>query len=100
MDRKAAKNAGLRFYAGSACSRGHNGIRYVSTGNCYHCILENKAERLSERTFRGPAKDLDFLTEIWTAMQAARQQARPQDPRLPRAWPTPAPAPDPSDPDD
>lgn len=34
-----ARNLGiLHYYTGKACTKGHVGLRYASSGNCVHCI--------------------------------------------------------------
>lgn len=36
--RQIAKNCGFTKYLGKKCPEKHNGLRYVSTGNCVECI--------------------------------------------------------------
>ena len=41
--RSAAKAAGMvRYVSGKPCPAGHNGERYVSTGQCALCLLQHK----------------------------------------------------------
>ena len=35
--RQAAKQAGARHYQGPPCAKGHDGVRYTSTGACVAC---------------------------------------------------------------
>lgn len=41
--RKAAQQAGKRFFLGVPCHRGHAGQRYTSGGQCRHCARERAA---------------------------------------------------------
>lgn len=38
MERDAARALGFVRYTGPSCRRGHEGVRYVSTGNCIACL--------------------------------------------------------------
>lgn len=38
MDRKAARELGFVRFTGEPCVRGHDGVRYVSTGGCIKCL--------------------------------------------------------------
>jgi len=47
MKRSAAKAAGMaRYVSGKPCPAGHNGERYVSTGQCTLCLLQHKKKWL------------------------------------------------------
>lgn len=37
-----AKAQGLKVYAGSACKKGHNGMRYVNGNSCIECMSERQ----------------------------------------------------------
>lgn len=75
MTRSAAKISGERFYQGAPCRYGHKGVRYTSTGNCYHCLHERAVPVFSSRTFHGHVADLEILEQMWEAMQTARRAA-------------------------
>lgn len=52
--RKAAKEAGDRFYTGGpACHRGHVGERYTSTNACRECV---RTQARPDRKAKNPRK--------------------------------------------
>lgn len=43
VSKDEARDMGFKVYrTGEYCKRGHNGWRYVSTGNCIECIKGDK----------------------------------------------------------
>lgn len=51
--RDEAERLGMtHFYTGRACIRGHDALRYVSTGNCTACHNDRAKTRRTARNFR------------------------------------------------
>lgn len=50
--RSGARGFGLRTYHSKACPRGHEGERYVSTGNCVTCAKQYSAEKVASGYYR------------------------------------------------
>lgn len=46
VTRKEASERGLKLYKGKPCRKGHDGWRWNSTGNCFHCAKEDRPVRL------------------------------------------------------
>jgi hypothetical protein len=42
----AARESGLRKYQGNPCTHGHDGLRYVASGQCVVCVNEHNERRV------------------------------------------------------
>lgn len=54
MKRAEAKAAGERFYMGSPCPRGHDGLRYTSKGTCVGCAKDDAKKKSELRARKTP----------------------------------------------